>query len=71
MKTLLLACPTKDGWANPQGVHCSSTLKIHERAQRGYYLEQACTKCTHKRHIAIKQEVDVHEVGDKAIEKYM
>ena len=23
----------------------------------------------YKRHIAIKQEVDVHEVGDKAIEK--
>jgi hypothetical protein len=41
------------------------------RAQKGYYLEQACTKCMHKRHIAIKQEVDIHEAGDKAIEKYM
>jgi hypothetical protein len=41
------------------------------RAQKGYYLEQACTKCTYKRHIVIKQEVDIHEVGDKAIEKYM
>jgi hypothetical protein len=44
---------------------------IHVRAQKGYYLEQACTKCTYKRHIAIKQEVDIHEAGDKAIEKYM
>ena len=26
---------------------------------------------TCKRHIDIKQEVDTHEVGDKAIEKYM
>ena len=40
-------------------------------AQKGYYLEQACTKCTFKRHFAIKQEVDIHEDGDKAIEKYM
>jgi hypothetical protein len=54
-----------------QGVHSSSTVNIHVRAQKGYYLEQACTKCTHKRHIAIKQEVDIHDVGDKAIEKYM
>ena len=54
-----------------QGVHSSSTVNIHVRAQKGYYLEQACTKCTYKRHIAIKQEVDIHEVGDKAIEKYM
>ena len=38
-------------------------------AQKGYYLEQACTKCTYKRHIAIKQEVDIHEAGDKAIQK--
>jgi hypothetical protein len=38
------------------------------RAQKGHYLEQACTKCTYKRHIAIKQEVDIHEAGDKAIE---
>jgi hypothetical protein len=37
------------------------------RAQKGYYLEQACTKCMYKRHIAIKQEVDIHEAGDKAI----
>ena len=41
------------------------------RAQKGYYLEQACTKCMYKRHIDIKQEVDVHEAGEKAIEKYM
>ena len=41
------------------------------RAQKGYYLEQTCTKCTYRRHIAIKQEVDIHEAGDKAIEKYM
>ena len=54
-----------------QGVHCSSTVNIHVRAQKGYYLEQACTKCTYKRHIAIKQEVDIYEAGDKAIEKYM
>jgi hypothetical protein len=55
----------------PQGVHSSSTVNIHVRAQNGYYLKQACTKCTYKRHIAIKQEVDIHEAGDKAIEKYM
>ena len=54
-----------------QGVHCSSIVNIHVRAQKGYYLEQACTKCTYKRHISIKQEVDTHEAGDKAIEKYM
>jgi hypothetical protein len=40
-------------------------------AQKGYYLEQACTKCMYKRHIAIKEEVDIHEAGNKAIEKYM
>jgi hypothetical protein len=56
---------------DPQGVHSSSTVNIHVRAQKGYYLEQACTKCTYKRHIVIKQEVDIHEAGDKAIEKYM
>jgi hypothetical protein len=49
-------------------VHCSSTVNIHVRVQKGYHLRQACTKCTYKRHIAIKQEVDVHEAGDKAIE---
>jgi hypothetical protein len=54
-----------------QGVHCSSIVHIHVRAQKGYCLEQACTKCTYKRHIAIKQEVDIHEAGEKAIEKYM
>ena len=40
---------------NSQGVHSLSTVNIHVRAQKGYYLEQACTKCTYKRHIAIKQ----------------
>ena len=35
---------------------------------KGYYLEQAYTKCTYKRHIAIEQEVIIHEAGDKAIE---
>jgi hypothetical protein len=54
-----------------QGVHRSIIVNIHVRAQNGYYLEQACTKCTYKRHIVIKQEVDIHEAGDKAIEKYM
>ena len=54
-----------------QGVHSSSTVNIHVRAQKGYYLEQACTKCTYKRHIAIKQKVDIHEARDKAIENYM
>ncbi len=49
-------------------MHCSSTVSIHERAQKGYYLEQACTKCTYNRHIAIKQEVDIHKARDKAIE---
>ena len=39
---------------------------IHVRAQKGYRLEQACTKCMYKRHFAIKQEVDIHEAGDKA-----
>ena len=38
-----------------QGVHSLSTVNIHMHAQKGYYLEQACTKCTYKRHIAIKQ----------------
>ena len=41
------------------------------RAQKGYYLEKASTTCMYKRHIAIKHEVDIHEVEDKAIEKYM
>jgi hypothetical protein len=50
-------------------VHSSSIVNIHVRAQKGYYLEQTCIKCTYKRHNAIKQEVDIHEVGDKAIEK--
>ena len=54
-----------------QGVHYSSNVNIHKRAQKGYYLEQACTKCMYKRHITIKHEVDIHEVGDKAIEKYL
>ena len=54
-----------------QGGHSSSTVNIHVHAQKGYYLEQACTKCTYKRHIAIKHEVDIHEARDKAIEKYM
>ena len=54
-----------------RGVHCSSTVNIHESAQNGYYVIQACTKYMYKRHIAIKQEMDVHEVGDKAIDKYM
>ena len=54
---------------NPQGVHSSSTVIIHVRAQKGYYLEQACTKFTYKKHIAIKKLLDKHEVGDKAIEK--
>ena len=52
-------------------MHCSTTVDIHECAQKGYYLEQACTKCTYKRHAASKHGVDIHEVGDKAIEKYM
>ena len=56
---------------HPQGVHSSSTVSIHVRAQKGYYLDQACTKCTYKRHIAIKQEVDIHEARDKDVEKYM
>ena len=54
-----------------QGLHCSSIVNTHERALKGYYLEQACNKCMYKRHIAIKLEVDIHEAGDKAIEKYM
>ena len=53
------------------GVHWSSTVNIHEHAQKGYYLEQACMKCTYKRHIAIKHEVDIHEAGDKVVGKYM
>ena len=55
----------------PQEVHCSSTVNIHERARKGYFLEQVCTKCTYNRHIAIKHEVDIQEDGGKAIEKYM
>ena len=41
------------------------------RAQKEYYLEQVCTKYTYERHIAIKHKIDIHEVADKAIEKYM
>ena len=52
-----------------QGVHSLSTVNIHVRAQKGYYLKQACTKCTYMRHIAIKQYVDIHEARDKAIKK--
>jgi hypothetical protein len=52
-------------------VHYSKTVNIHVHAQKGYYLEQTCTKCMYKRHIAIKQEIDIHEAGDKAIENYM
>ena len=52
-------------------MHCSSILEIHVRAQKGYSLEQTCTKCTYKRHIVIKQEVDIHEARDKAMGKYM
>ena len=51
-------------WAHgyfTQGVHCSSTVNIHVCALKGYYLKQACTKCTYKRHIAIKQEAGIHE----------
>jgi hypothetical protein len=51
----------KSSIIQPQGVHCSSTVNIHVRAQKGYYLEQVCTKCTYKKHIVIKQEVDIHE----------
>ena len=38
-----------------QGVHSLSTVNTHVCAQKGYYLEQTCTKCTYMRHIAIKQ----------------
>ena len=51
-----------------QGVQCSSTVNIHVHAQKGYYLEQTCIQCMYNRHIAIKHEVYIHEVGDKAIE---
>ena len=44
----------------PQGVHSSSTVIIHVRAQQGYYLEQACTKCMYGRHISIERKVDIH-----------
>jgi hypothetical protein len=56
--------PDGDEWntLSTQGVHCSSTVNIHVRAQKGYYLEQACTKCTYKRHIAIKQEVYIPKI---------
>ena len=53
-----------------QGMHCSSTVNIHVRVQKGYYLKQACTKCTYNKHIAIKQEAYIYEAGDKTIEKY-
>jgi hypothetical protein len=51
-------------------MHCSSIVNIHVRAQKGYYLEQACTKCTYKRHIAIKQGVDIHDVGAGKFKNY-
>ena len=49
----------------------SALFKYCIYPQKGYYLEQACTKCTYNIHNAIKQKVDIHEAGDKAIEKYM
>ena len=52
-------------------MHSLSIVNIHVRAQKGYYLEQACTKCTYKRHIAIKHEVDIHEAGDKSRKIYV
>ena len=45
--------------------------KYTRACTKGVYLEQACTKCTYNRHIAIKQEKDIHEVGDEAVEKHM
>ncbi len=41
-------------------MHSSSTVIIHVRAQQGYYLEQACTKCTYGRHISIERKVDIY-----------
>ena len=35
-----------DDFRISQGVHCSRTVNIHVRAQKGYYFTQACTKCT-------------------------
>ena len=57
--------------ARSKGVYCSSTVNIHVRAQKRYYLEQACTKCTYKSHIAIKQDVDIHEVGELRVYVFM
>jgi hypothetical protein len=45
--------------------------KYTRACTKGVYLEQACTKCTYNRHIAIKQEKDIHEVGDEVVEKHM
>ena len=59
------------GDSNNNNTSRECTVNIHLCAQKGYYLEQACTKCTYNRHIAIKQEVDIHEAKDKVIEKYM
>ena len=52
--TITLQSTLVDGKGGAQGVHSLSTVNIHVRAQKGYYLEQACTKCTYRRHIAIK-----------------
>jgi hypothetical protein len=45
--------------------------KYKRPCTKGVLLKQACTKCMYKRHNAIKHELDIHEAGDKAIEKYM
>ena len=42
--------------------------KYTRACTKGVLFRTSMYKCTYKRHIAIKQEVDVHEAGDKAIE---
>ena len=49
----------------------SALFRYYKNPRACTKLELACTKCTYKRHIAIKQEVDIHEAGDKVVEKYM
>jgi hypothetical protein len=52
----ILVFPSPNSYVLSQGVDCSNNVNIHMRAQKGYYLEQACTKCTYKRYIAISKK---------------
>ena len=45
--------------------------KYTSACTKGVLFRTRCTKCTYKRHIVIKQEVNLHDAGDKGTKKYM